>query len=203
MPFISEEIWQALRPYLNEMNLSEHLAVAKFPVAAEFASMSEAEALAMEHCIEATETISSLRALVGWAPGERARAVIKRLGLNGSSGSEEFKLWREYAATLGRLESFENQGVFDKRVVSMPLDWADVGIEPPEKFDFEVAKERLRKKLAEVEKHAAQHAARIDNDGFKTRADPETQKEVQDRLVALKMEKSRLEQQLRQLGERT
>jgi valyl-tRNA synthetase len=82
----------------------------------------------------------------------------------------------------------------------MPLDWADIGIEAPEKFDFEVAKERLLKKLAEVEKHAAQHAARIDNNGFKARADPETQKEVQDRFVALKMEKSRLEQQLRQLS---
>jgi valyl-tRNA synthetase len=200
MPFISEEIWQALRPYLNEANLSEHLAVAKFPIAEGLASMSEAEALAMEHCIEATATINSLRALVGWAPGERVRAMIKRLGLNSSNGSEEFKLWREYAITLGRLGSFENPRVFEKRVVSMPLDWADVGIEPPEKFDFEVAKERLLKKLAEVEKHAAQHAARLDNSGFTARADPETRKEVADRLVALKMEKSRLEQQLRQLG---
>ena len=32
MPFISEEIWQALRPYIDEPDLAPHLAIAKFPV---------------------------------------------------------------------------------------------------------------------------------------------------------------------------
>ena len=31
MPFISEEIWQTLRPYLNDSNISDHLAVAHWP----------------------------------------------------------------------------------------------------------------------------------------------------------------------------
>ena len=44
MPFISEEIWQALRPYVSETNLSEHLAVAKWPVASEHDPLSQPEA---------------------------------------------------------------------------------------------------------------------------------------------------------------
>ncbi len=47
MPFISEEIWQAIRPYLSEANLSDHLAVAKFPTPAARDPLSATEAAAM------------------------------------------------------------------------------------------------------------------------------------------------------------
>ena len=30
----------------------------------------------MNHCIEATEAINSLRSLLGWHPGQRVNAVI-------------------------------------------------------------------------------------------------------------------------------
>ena len=35
------------------------------------------------------------------------------------------------------------------------LAWADVGVEAPEGYDFEVARQKLAKHLAEVEKHAS------------------------------------------------
>ncbi len=31
MPFVSEEIWQVIRPYLDEPNLAPHLPIAKYP----------------------------------------------------------------------------------------------------------------------------------------------------------------------------
>ena len=77
MPFISEEIWQAIRPYLSEANLSDHLAIAKFPTPADRDPLSESEAAAMDRCIEATQAINSLRSLVGSHPGQRVTAALR------------------------------------------------------------------------------------------------------------------------------
>ena len=33
MPFVTEEIWQVIRPYLDEPNLAAHLPIAKYPEA--------------------------------------------------------------------------------------------------------------------------------------------------------------------------
>ena len=54
------------------------------------------------------------------------------------------------------------------------LSWADVGVDAPEGFDFEVARQKLQKQLAEVDKHLAQHEARLNDPRFMTKADPET-----------------------------
>jgi valyl-tRNA synthetase len=82
MPFISEEIWQALRPYLGEKReegrtQGEHLAVAKWPLPSAQDPLSQLEAEAMEHCRQATQAINSLRSLLGLGPAERAQVFIK------------------------------------------------------------------------------------------------------------------------------
>jgi valyl-tRNA synthetase len=79
MPFISEEIWQALRPYFPATDLSEHLAIAKFPVASDTPYLTEAEAMGMQQCIEATQAINSLRSLVKWSPGHKVEAFLRPL----------------------------------------------------------------------------------------------------------------------------
>ena len=76
MPFVSEEIWQVIRPYLDEPNLAQHLPIAKYPEPSPANPLSDAEELAMNHCIEATEAINSLRSLLGWHPGQRVTAMI-------------------------------------------------------------------------------------------------------------------------------
>ena len=72
MPFISEEIWQVIRPYLMTRISSEHLAVAKFPDAREH-SVALGEEDRDGHCIAATEAVNSLRSLLGWHPGQRVQ----------------------------------------------------------------------------------------------------------------------------------
>ncbi|MGH7907635.1 MAG: valine--tRNA ligase, partial [Candidatus Binataceae bacterium] len=61
MPFISEELWQTLRPYIAEPNLSAHLAIARFPQASDGKLLSDSEAIAMTYCRLVTEGINSLR----------------------------------------------------------------------------------------------------------------------------------------------
>ena len=82
------------------------------------------------------------------------------------------------------------------------LAWADVGVDAPEGFDFEVAREKLQKKLDEVCKHLAQHEARLNDPRFMAKADPETRAEVAQRFEELQAQRKLLTEQLRQLEER-
>ena len=102
MPFVTEEIWQVIRPYLDEPNLAAHLPIAKYPEPSAKNPLSPAEETAMNHCIEATEAINSLRSLLGWHPGQRVRAVMKRARLDGTRRTQVVAPLRH---TLAKLES--------------------------------------------------------------------------------------------------
>jgi valyl-tRNA synthetase len=76
MPFLTEELWQAIRPYVAEPDLAQHLAVATLPVpAAEV--LTEPERGYMSQCIAATRAINSLRSLVELAPGQQADVFLR------------------------------------------------------------------------------------------------------------------------------
>jgi valyl-tRNA synthetase len=199
MPFVSEEIWQVIRPYLDEQDLAAHLPVAKYPEASATNPLSPAEETAMNHCIEATEAINSLRSLLGWHPGQRVRALIKRAS---SDSYDQFKPWIPYAMTLAKLESLEYAANQDGNVVFTQVSFGDVGVAAPDGYDFEVARQKLRKQLAEVDKHFNQHEARLNDQKFLTKADPETRTEVEQRREALRGQQHLLKEQLEQLGER-
>jgi valyl-tRNA synthetase len=195
MPFVSEEIWQVIRPYLNEENLAAHLPIAKYPEPSATNPLSPAEETAMSHCIEATEAINSLRSLLGWHPGQRVAATIK------AGDARELETWRSYATTLAKLETLKVDASGDHAVFAH-LSWADVGVDTPDEFDFEVARQKVKKQLEEVEKHLAQHEARLNDPRFMAKADPETRAEVAQRFEELQAQRKLLSEQLRQLEER-
>ncbi len=198
MPFVSEEIWQVIRPYLDEPNLAPHLPIAKYPEAPATNPLSATEEIAMNHCIEATEAINSLRSLLGWHPGQRVNAVIKPTG---ATDANELESWRRYAMTLGKVETLRFESGELNQAVFSHLAWADVGVEAPEDFDFEVARKNLQKKLDEVNKHLAQHEARLNDPQFMIKAGPETKVEVAERLEVLRTQQKMLRAQLEQLGQ--
>ncbi len=195
MPFVSEEIWQVIRPYLDEQNLAAHLPIAKYPEPSSTNPLSTPEEVAMNHCIEATEAINSLRSLLGWHPGQRVTAVIR------AGDVREFETWQPYAMTLAKLEAVKVDASGD-RAVFAHLAWADVGVDAPDGFDFDVARQKVQKQLEEVGKHAAQHEARLNDSRFMTKADPETRVEVAQRFEGLQVQRKLLSEQLRQLEER-
>jgi len=77
-----------------------------------------------------------------------------------------------------------------------------VAINAPDGFDFEIARQKMQKQLEEVSKHAAQHEARLNDERFMTKADPETRVEVAQRFEGLQAQRKLLSEQLRQLEER-
>jgi valyl-tRNA synthetase len=200
MPFISEEIWQAIRPYLSKANLSDHLAVAKFPTPAARDPLSATEAAAMGRCIEATQAINSLRSLVGSHPGQRVTATL-RFGANDGAGS--FDSWKSYAMVLGKVTAFAplaSAAERPQRVVFAPLGWGEVGVEAPDGFDFDKARNLLKKKLDEVRGHLARNLGRFENPGFRAKADAETVAEIAEKIEDLKQQQKLLEGQIDQLG---
>ena len=199
MPFVSEEIWQVIRPYLDEPNLAAHLPIAKYPEASSTNPLSPEEETAMNHCIEATEAINSLRSLLGWHPGQRVRAFIKRVS---DISFDQFAQWIPYVMTRATLESLEHMENPDAAVVFAQVSFGDVGVAAPKGFDFEVARQKLRKQLAEAESHYEQHLKRLSNPEFQAKADPETLENTRIRAETLKDQILRLKVQLRQLGEK-
>jgi len=197
MPFVSEEIWQVIRPYLDEPNLAAHLPIAKYPEPSVTNPLSAAEETAMNHCIEATEAINSIRSLLGWHPGQRVRAFIKRVS---DSSFDQFAQWIPYATTLAKLESLEHTENPEADVIFAQVSFGDVGVAAPEGYDFDLARQKLRKNLAEVEKHATQHEARLEDPKFQSKADPSTVAEARARLAHLRVEQRMLAEQLQQLG---
>jgi len=198
MPFISEEIWQAIRPYLAESAESEHLAIAKFPTPSEVAPLSPAEQIAMDRCIAATGAINSLRALIGYSPGARASAVL----ITDSVSREEFDSWRGFAAILSKLAAFEKIDADSpdaRNFVFWTTPWGKVGIERPAGYDPEKPRAALKKKLDEISSHLTRHISRIESADFQAKASEEIKQETADKVAELEAQKSGLELQLEQL----
>ncbi len=200
MPFISEEIWQMIRPYIDEAKLAPHLAIAKFPEASDKPWLADDERRAMDRCIEVTGAINSMRSLLGFHPGSRGRALLKAAsGINGDLAS-----WKTYAMTLGKLDeltTLDDRGQPSRRFIFSQLSWGEAGIEAPAEFDFRKTLEALQKKLNEISSHLERHVARMNNADFQARASAEARQETEDKIVELEAQKKRLEAQLNQLAQ--
>jgi len=200
MPFVSEEIWQVIRPYLDEPNLAAHLPIAKYPEASVTNPLSAAEETAMNHCIEATEAINSLRSLLGWQPGQRAQAKWKAIGLQDQI---LFVSWKGFAKTLAKLNELEAAdestqmipGFFPKQ-----LPRARVWVSHPANFDLQVLRETLLKKRNEVVHHLDRHIIRREDRNFWLHAKDEAKAETLLKIEELNSQKNLLDIQLQELG---
>jgi valyl-tRNA synthetase len=193
MPFISEEIWQALRPYLNPSNLSEHLAVATWPQPTSNEWLSETEAADMERFRQAVQANNSLRSLVGYHPGQSNNAVLRPADTN-----HNVEAWKPYAFTLGKIKEFEIDTTGRPRtgMVWTPLGWGEWGIEPPAGFDFDKARNMLQKKLDEVRIHLQRNQRRYENPDFRANAGEDTVSEIAEKIEQLRVQESMLQAQI-------
>ncbi len=214
MPFVSEEIWQVIRPYLDEPNLVAHLPIAKYPEASATNPLSPAEETAMNHCIEATEAINSLRSLMGIHPAQKISASFKAmfpppgenmvsLSSTEASFAADYERWIPYLSVLGKVESAHLIHFRDApppHSVPKALLWCEVFVSAPSDFDFNKTQSSIRKKLDELEGHLKRHEDRINNEDFIRKADLLTFHEMQDKVGELKVQITVLEEQLRLLS---
>ena len=194
MPFISEELWQALRPYIDEPGLSEHLAIASFPKADADDPLTDAERAAMAHCLEVTDAINSLRSLLGYHPGQRVTALIRHPSDDGDGNgfAAEFAAWKPYTKTMAKassLDLLEGSAPRPSGMVASVLGWGEVMVEAPAGFDVEKARGTVGKKLEEVNTYLKQHQGRLSNPDFIAKAAPEMQE--QQYVCAVEKKKSK------------
>jgi valyl-tRNA synthetase len=211
MPFISEEIWQALRPYLPATGLSEHLAVAKWPSTAVTDALSDDETELMGYCIEAVERLNSLRSLVGYRPSERPSAMIgltiwpAEQIMNAEtirSATNDFiagiERWKNYAVTMAKISSLEilPEGAEPPYgTVSAITRWGKIHLKESDGFDRQKLRAVLEKQKQEIKTHYLRHQQRLDDPGF-VKAGLEKRMETEDRVTELGEKLGMLEEQL-------
>ena len=211
MPFISEEIWQVIRPYLGKADLAAHLAIAKFPEPASTAWMTAEESQWMDHAIEATRAANSLRSFSGIHPGERIVISLQaNFPLQGSATASakaldgELRQWAPYLTILARASEVRPVSPMappdGTRFVTQKLSWVTVILTPPADFDFDKKRQQLKKQLEEIKAHRDRHEARLANPEFQAKASPETQAETEHKLIELGDTEDHLQAQLDMLS---
>ncbi len=179
IPFITEEIWQALRgaPWarasgvLPEHCLGEERTIlrAPFPRAADCLMDTESEE-AMGHFMECVRALRNLRAELGIDPGKRLRAAVfaERTSLRSA-----IVHLREEACALARLESLdtvETAPTAEGTWASSPVAGGEVYLEIGAALDVARELERLAREITATEANIARSRAKLADTRFTERA---------------------------------
>ena len=193
IPFITEEIWQAL-PHEGEA-----IMLASYPEKY-YWSHPQAE-LAMAQVIETTRALRNLRAELGIAPGARLSAAYL------SAKSETHAALTSSAnliAELARLKGFqmvEQVPAADSgKWVATPITGAEVFLEIGDALDIDKELERIEKELGAVAKEIERAQSKLDNPNFVERARLDIVEEERRRLTDWQEKRAKLEERKRLFG---
>ena len=206
MPFITEELWQALMRRLPQEGAAPtFIATASYPEADDALLDREAEAgfdLARElvrvvRNVRAEFHIEPRRPVEAWVQAGELQAVLEAQAevigalarvepLRISAEEQAFRLGSGLAKDSGLL-----QAVVGRTVLSIPLgELVDLGGE----------RERLSKELVEAETHIQRLEAHLEDEKFLARAPEEVVERERERLRALAERRERIQELLSQLG---
>ena len=180
MPFITEEIWQAL-PHEGES-----IMVSAWPCASDALCFSEEEAQ-MERIMTAIKAVRNRRAEMNVAPSKKAKLFIETAYADTFRKGEVFF---ERLASASAVEVGEAFGETDG-AVSIITESARMYIPMQELVDFAAETARLNKELAGVEKELAMVEGKLSNENFVSKA-PAAVVEGQRRQQAQLLEKKKL-----------
>jgi valyl-tRNA synthetase len=217
MPFVSEEIWQALRPFLAAGEEQPHLPIAHFPEACpdEPQTGQRDWVIRMEDCKDFTEAVNRLRSLLGYHPGQRINitigdAPVRMSGVFPGRTEEQYeelvakaKTWVSYAATMTKADSIEflRFGAAPPTgTVTGILPFCTVYIPAPAGFDFDKARTSVLKEYEENLGHLKRHVERFENPEFRQKASSETVLQTQEKIEELGAKVEQLANELKLLG---
>jgi valyl-tRNA synthetase len=186
MPFVTEEIWQALpgqRPVPSIM-LASYVGDLAVPVEREGAAR-------MELLMEVIKGIRNIRGEMNVPPGKRIKAV---LDCKTDASAEVLAVGQGYLRGLARLDDLVfGVGIERPRQAATQVA-GDVEILLPLAglIDLEEEQKRLEKEIAKVEKDVLKFSKKLSNEAFLAKAPPEVLqknrgklKDAQDKLVIL------------------
>ena len=165
MPFVTEELWQALRAHIDD-DLASQLIVAWFPKSGNNWKDAAAEA-GMDHVIEVNRTIRNIRAEKKLEAGARPQVVLRASG------------YRDALVETSAATRFTSRVDLQVLAADAPVaagEWAfgrvadtEVAVALPQ-VDAAAERARLEKELGEASAHAERLEKQLANETFRAKA---------------------------------
>lgn len=189
MPFITEELWQAVAPLANAKH-SDSIMLAKWPVAApeKINPTANAQMAALKDMVNA---VRNLRGEMGLGPAVKAPLWVE--------AGPEAAVFLPYIALLGRLSE-------TKLVEVLPEDDAPVAISGDMrlmlKVEIDKAAEsaRLKKEISKLEAEVAKLAGKLGNEAYTARAPAHLVERDRNQLAEFSDKLEKLQGQLAKLA---
>jgi valyl-tRNA synthetase len=167
MPFLTEAIWQNLRPHLR-LAEAEPLIVAPWPRANKRWHDSEAEAQA-QAVMDVVRAIRNIRAERGVEPARYVEVYLIADGMR--KAAEASRLIIETLARVRPLHIVDGAGAAPReQVITAVLRDVQVVVPLAGLFDVEVERARLRREVDDVRAEVVRLEAKLANEQFRTRA---------------------------------
>jgi len=198
MPFVTEEIWQNLRPHLASPE-TEALIVAPWPQADERWHDSEAEAQA-GLVLDVIRAIRNIRAERGVEPARFVEVYVVAPPTS-RGAAEDSRPVIEALARARPLHIVDGAGAAPREeAVAVILQGAEVVLPLAGLLDVEAERARLRGQAAQAETEVERLAAKLANEQFRSRAPQEVVAKEEGKLAAARARLAGLQARLQQLG---
>ncbi len=186
MPFITEEIWDAL-PHADKESegcKNGYLICAHWPAYAESRSFPEEES-ALSSMMDVVTAIRNIRSEANVQPSKKVSAVI----LADGKGEEELKREQAHIADLGNLTGIsfihENQDA-PKNAMSKTVAAGQIFIPMDELVDYKEEFDRLTKEKKRLEGEVQRAEKKLSNQGFVSKAPEKVVQEERNKLEEYK-----------------
>jgi len=197
MPFVTEEVWQHLRPHLPSPE-AEALIVAPWPLVDERWYDAEAEEQAAL-VLDVVRAIRNVRAERGVEPARFVEAYVVTASAS-RSAAEASRLVVEALARARPLHIVDSTGAAPREeAVAVILQGAEVVLPLAGLLDIEAERARLRGQAAEAEAEVQRLAAKLANEQFRSRAPQEVVAKEEGKLAAARARLEGLRARLREL----
>jgi valyl-tRNA synthetase len=197
MPFVTEELWQALQAKVAASG-EEALIVASYPKGESGFEDAAAER-EMETLIELVRAIRNIRAEKKVEPGKFIEAYVVADGT-----APLFEAGRPYVETLARVRPLhvvaDSAQAPREQVATAVLEGATAVVPLVGLFDVEAERTRLQKQIADAEAEAAKLAAKLSNEGFRAKAPANVIAAEEERQSAINARLDGLRRSLTELG---
>ena len=199
MPFVTEEIWQALKERVPaDPDAPDALIVAEYPDADTAFYNDEAED-DISLVMETVRSIRNLRAEFRIQQHQRIEAVLD-LPQDGAVAEAEADVIKMLARVEPLKFGAESNGAISNDSVSLVLSKGVVTIPLGGLVDLDKERERLRSEIAEIELNRDRLAVRLSDERFLSRAPGEVVERERERLESIEERKGRVEDILARLS---
>ncbi|MCJ7510704.1 MAG: class I tRNA ligase family protein, partial [Dehalococcoidia bacterium] len=197
MPFLTEAIWQNLRPHLRQAE-TEALIAAPWPRASKRWHDSEAEAQA-QAVMDVVRAIRNIRAERGVEPVRYVEAYLIADGMR--QAAEASRAIIETLARVRPLHIVDGAGAAPReQVITAVLPDMQVVIPLAGLFDVEAERARLRREVDDAQAEVARLEAKLANEQFRTRAPAAVVGKEEEKLAAARARLEGLQARLGELG---